>query len=216
MAKKPRIRRTPEEARTHILDAADRVFAEHLPDVVGLKEIAREAGVSHALVTHYFKTYDGLVEAALERRIVRLRDALIVELAPAFTSERPPSTKDLLAAYRRTIGMNAADPVTTRLMIWAMMGGRAKHGSFFVHRLQGLKLLADALEKSSPTASREDLEFCIVASMAITTVWRLGAPMLSGALGRHDSPPFEGTFEERTAEMIDAYLDARARRKRRA
>jgi hypothetical protein len=42
-----RVRRSPEEARTLILDAADRVFRTHLPDSVGLKEIAR---VVHAAV----------------------------------------------------------------------------------------------------------------------------------------------------------------------
>ncbi|HZJ68032.1 MAG TPA: helix-turn-helix domain-containing protein [Kofleriaceae bacterium] len=50
---KPRVRRSPEEARTHILDAADAVFRDHLPDAVGLREIAVAAGVSHGLVTHY-------------------------------------------------------------------------------------------------------------------------------------------------------------------
>src|SRR4051812_23554771 len=72
-----RVRRTPEEARERILEAAERVFATHLPDVVGLKDVAREAGVSHALVTHYFGTYAALVEATLERRFDKVRDELI-------------------------------------------------------------------------------------------------------------------------------------------
>ena len=67
MAARKRVRRSPEEARTLILDAADAVFREHLPDAVGLKEVAKAAGVSHALVTHYFGTYANLVEAALEK-----------------------------------------------------------------------------------------------------------------------------------------------------
>ncbi|HSO35692.1 MAG TPA: helix-turn-helix domain-containing protein, partial [Labilithrix sp.] len=75
-----RVRRSPEEAQTVILDAAERVFALHLPDAVGLKEVAREAGISHALITHYFGTYGGLVEATLERRFTRVRDTLVREL----------------------------------------------------------------------------------------------------------------------------------------
>src|SRR5262249_27617645 len=71
----PRRRRTPERARQEILDAAERVFARSQPDQVGLKEVAREAGVSHALITHYFGTYAGLLEAALERRIRATREA---------------------------------------------------------------------------------------------------------------------------------------------
>ena len=52
----PRRRRPPELARQEIVDAAERVFAASQPDQVGLKEVAREAGVSHALITHYFGT----------------------------------------------------------------------------------------------------------------------------------------------------------------
>src|SRR5438128_2211734 len=63
-----------------ILDAADRVFERFMPDEVGLKEVAREAGVSHGLLTHYFGTYDALVEAALERRVERARAAILEKL----------------------------------------------------------------------------------------------------------------------------------------
>ncbi|HHH11020.1 MAG TPA: TetR/AcrR family transcriptional regulator, partial [Sorangium sp.] len=77
-----RVRRSPEEARSHILAAARRVFAVQGPDAVGLKEVAREARVSHGLITHYFGRYEALVEAVLEeaawrtqmRIVERLRD----------------------------------------------------------------------------------------------------------------------------------------------
>ena len=38
-----------------------------------MKDVARGAGVSHALVSHYFGTYDALVEAVLERRAEAIR-----------------------------------------------------------------------------------------------------------------------------------------------
>src|SRR5438270_10047106 len=76
----PRRRRAPELARTELLDAAERVFARSQPDQVGLREIALEAGVSHALVTHYFGTYAGLVEATLERRVRALRAELLARV----------------------------------------------------------------------------------------------------------------------------------------
>ena len=69
--RRPRRRRAPEVARQELLAAAERVFGRAQPDEVGLKEVAREAGVSHALVTHYFGTYAGLIEAALERGSAR-------------------------------------------------------------------------------------------------------------------------------------------------
>src|SRR5438128_571426 len=106
-----RRRRPPEVARQELLDAAERVFADHHPDRVGLKEIAREAGVSHALITHYFGTYAGLVESTLERRIRRLREHVITRLHVAGALGRPI---ELLGILFRTL----EDPVHLRLMKW--------------------------------------------------------------------------------------------------
>src|SRR5215510_15406362 len=88
---KPRQRRSPEDARAHILDAADQVFRDHLPDAVGLREVAAAAGVSHGLVTHYFATYDGLVAAVIARRLDAARTAAFVHLAQmTFATDEAP------------------------------------------------------------------------------------------------------------------------------
>jgi AcrR family transcriptional regulator len=207
--KAPRVRRSPEEARNVILDAADRVFALHLPDAVGLKEIGREAGVSHALVTHYFGTYAGLVEATLERRFERLRASLVQQLFGAF--EAKASAGELLATYRAAIARNAADPVTVRLAMWATMSGRTSKEDFFTHRMQGLRLLADALE-ARIDVPREDLEFCLIASFALTVTWTVGGEAIAGALGKKRARGVDVSFEQRVATMIDGYLE-RARRR---
>ncbi len=199
-----RVRRSPEEARTLILDAADRVFGVHLPDAVGLKEIAREAGVSHALITHYFGTYAGLVESALERRFTRVREALVRQLLGALDADA--DTAELLGAYRRALYVGAADPVTIRLGAWALMNGRAAQADFFAHRIQGMKVLADALVKTTDVP-REDLEFALVASFALSVVWTVGGQWLTGALGKKKGRGFDRGFDERVGEMIGAYLD---------
>jgi AcrR family transcriptional regulator len=199
-----RVRRSPEEARTLILDAADRVFAVHLPDAVGLKEVAREAGVSHALITHYFGTYGGLVEAALERRFTSVREALVRELFGA-SLDPDAGAAQLLTAYRRALSVGAADPVTVRLGAWAMMNGRAAQEDFFAHRVQGMKALADALEKRTDLP-REDLEFALVASFALSVVWTIGGHWLAGALGKKKSRGFEPSFDDRVGAMIEGYL----------
>src|SRR5678809_1213445 len=78
-----RRRRAPEVARAAILDAAERVFGRRDPGDVGLKDIGRQAGVSHALITHYFGTYAGLVQATLERRLVAVRMRIAERLRDA-------------------------------------------------------------------------------------------------------------------------------------
>src|SRR5690348_8716642 len=78
-----RMRRAPEDARRLIVDAAERLFAAAHPEALGLKAVARAAGVSHALITHYFGTYAGLIEAVLEKRQVALREAIVERLRAA-------------------------------------------------------------------------------------------------------------------------------------
>src|SRR5689334_5494836 len=83
-----RRRRSPEVARMELPAAAGPTCAKHPPDEVGLKDIARDAGTSHALITHYFGTYGGLVEEAPQRRILRLREQMAARLVEAGAMER--------------------------------------------------------------------------------------------------------------------------------
>ena len=50
----PRRRLAPDERRTQLLDAAERLFAERPYAEVSTTEIAREAGVARGLLNHYF------------------------------------------------------------------------------------------------------------------------------------------------------------------
>lgn len=63
-------------ARAVIRDTALRLFAEHGPDAVGLRQIAAEAEVSPALVLHHFGSKAGL-RAAIDDHVVSLIDALL-------------------------------------------------------------------------------------------------------------------------------------------
>ncbi|MEV4423765.1 TetR/AcrR family transcriptional regulator [Streptomyces sp. NPDC049602] len=69
-----RRRRTPDQARAEILDAATELIARHGPDGAGLRRVAEAAGVTHGLVTHYFGTYRALVRAVLQRENERKRE----------------------------------------------------------------------------------------------------------------------------------------------
>jgi len=207
MASRPkkRARRSPEEARALILSAAERVFAKHLPDVVGLKDIAKEAGVSHALVTHYFGTYDALVEATLEKRFHAVRATLLPSLLHLIAAEADVAS--MLTLHRRAIREAAADPTTVRLAAWAVLSRRLEADDFFPHRMQGLKLIADAIEGRSKV-SREDLEFVLVASFALSVVWTFGKRAFAGSLGRKPSAALDEGFEERATRMITTFLRA--------
>jgi TetR/AcrR family transcriptional regulator, repressor for neighboring sulfatase len=55
-----------------IIDAAVELYAGRNPDEVTVRDIAERAGVSHALVHHYFGTKGEVLRAVLERNAQRL------------------------------------------------------------------------------------------------------------------------------------------------
>jgi len=198
----PRSRREPEEARALILGAAERLFGARGPDAVGLKDVAREAGVSHALVSHYFGTYEGLVDAVLEQWAQRIRARVAGLLAEPSADVRPARLFDKLWE-------TLADPASVRLTAWALLSGRGDSKEFFPSRVQGMRLIADLLE-ARMRASRADIEFLVTMSFVVTLGYGLGEKAVSASLGKHASAEAEGEFRARVVEMFEAYLARRA------
>jgi len=200
-----RRRRAPELARQEILDAAARVFVEFQPDQVGLKDVAREAGVSHALITHYFGTYAGLIEAVLERRIRTLREDLLVRLREAGALERPG---ELLAMLFRSL----EDPVHVRLMRWLLASERPAAAHAFALRDHGLQLVAhqvaSALEPVPQKATLEKVEITLLTAVAAAYGYAIGKHALVGALGRQVSGELDTAVQHTLGEMVRSYLRA--------
>lgn len=69
MKKTSRIRRSPEESRANILEAAERVLTEQGPQALRLVDVAKAAGVSNATVLHYYNSIEGVHSALMERMI---------------------------------------------------------------------------------------------------------------------------------------------------
>src|SRR5262249_43552948 len=68
----PRIRRTAEEARTAILDAAERQLSEGGPAALRLQQVAADVGISHPTVLHHFGTRELLLQAVVTRSLASL------------------------------------------------------------------------------------------------------------------------------------------------
>jgi AcrR family transcriptional regulator len=79
-----------------ILDAAWSLFAVAGPDGASLRDVAATAGCTHALVTRYFGSKDGLVTAVADRLVDRVGATIDEALA---VSEDPLT--ELLAGARR-------------------------------------------------------------------------------------------------------------------
>jgi len=76
-----RLRRTPEEARRLILEAAQALLATTGPEGLRLQDIAGAAGISHSLILHHFGSREGLVRALTRQAVAELRDKLVAAMA---------------------------------------------------------------------------------------------------------------------------------------
>jgi len=72
-----RIRRSPEEARRLILDAAEKIGGAKGPAGLRLQDVAREAGVSHPTILHHFGSREGLIRALNVRAAEELTRSLL-------------------------------------------------------------------------------------------------------------------------------------------
>lgn len=201
----PRRRRAPEVARQELLDAAERVFGDAQPDQVGLKAIAREAGVSHALITHYFGTYAGLIEATLERRLAALRETLLEQLRDARVLGRPA---ELIALLFRAL----EDPVHLRLVRWLLASERPAAAHAFGLQQHGLQIVAHQVAAAIvPAPSRaliDKVELALLTAVSAAYGYALGKHALVGALGRQASGALDAEVQRTLAAMLQAHLRA--------
>lgn len=117
-----------EQTTAAILDAAEQLFAERGFTAVTVRDIAAEAGVSHALVHRYLGSKEQVYRAALSRRETTIRDAAapgddLVEATRVMLREAVLNQRDyvrLIAhsalhglSYEKTVGRFAA---TARLV----------------------------------------------------------------------------------------------------
>lgn len=198
MLKAPRARRSPDEARRLILAATLRLLARSGPDAIGLKDVAREAGVSHALVTHYFGTFDALIEAAFAAHVASTR-AEIFERITELAGGGP-------AAWIELAAEQLGDPVYGRLAAWALLSGRVDQFDFFPRRDQGFRKVADAIEMrlafDGARTERDDLEFRMMLVLSSLMGYTVARRALWAGFGKDCTPERDAWFRDRLSTLV--------------
>lgn len=124
-AEKPaqkRVRRTADEARRLILDAAEERLAQQGPEGLRLQDIARDVGISHPAILHHFESREGLVRALIARANTQLRDSLLGALG---SGEASRDAADHIGHVFEAL----SDRGTARLLSWLLLTGRAREES---------------------------------------------------------------------------------------
>lgn len=194
-----RARRSPEEARAHILDAAEEALARLGPDAAGLKEVAAAAGVSHALVTHYFGRYEALVEAVVERALARTRARVTETMEAALRRRSPAQVVDAIFE-----GFRAGN--TARLVSWALLRAPSERHEASPRRVQGLKAMADVVERLF-AAPRETIEFAVMTAAAAGLGYVVGGAAYEEALGHAPSREREERYARFLGDLLHARLE---------
>lgn len=160
-AEKPaakRVRRTADEARRLILDAAEARLAKQGPEGLRLQDIARDVGISHPAILHHFESREGLVRALIARANTQLRDTLLGALGSDYPSR---DAADHIGHVFEAL----SDRGTARLLSWLLLTGRATEQSD-AHNVMGE--IVDVLqarreeyskEKGNPAPDKEDTLF---------------------------------------------------------
>jgi AcrR family transcriptional regulator len=113
-----RVRRTAEEAKAVILDAAEKRLRELGPAGIKLQELAADVGVSHPAILHHFGSRDGLVEAVVRRALDSLRDQILEKVRQQMRREVDiPAILDSVFAI-------LAERGHARLVAWLVLEGK--------------------------------------------------------------------------------------------
>jgi AcrR family transcriptional regulator len=200
------------ETKVRILDAAERLIADHGFEV-SLRTITSEAHVNLAAVNYHFQSKDALIDAVVARRIEpvnNLRIRMLDEIEQAHPAGALP-LEEVLRAF-----VSPALTLPERSHIRVLFGRLYGAPDEFVRRLfePHLRPLAArfmaAFERSAVEMPREELSWCLIFSIGImvnTLTWSRLAPEIGASPAESD--PNEVT--ERIVRFAAAGFRAAAR-----
>lgn len=194
-----RRRRTAEEARRAILQAAQRRLAAGGPEAIRLQEIARDLGISHPAILHHFESRDGLMQAlahsaveALDRELVQVIGDPAVQATPAVVLDR------VIAAL--------GESGLARLLGWYTLTftpqPQAEEQFILRHVVDVLHTRLAHAELAGPTPSREEVSQMVrLAAVALLGDAIFGR-LLSFSLGTSDDADAEDSFRRFLARLL--------------
>jgi AcrR family transcriptional regulator len=191
-----RIRRTPEEARRLILDAAEACMAAAGPAGLRLQEVAEAAGVSHPTILHHFESREGLIRAVHQRSVGQLRETLTGAMAGADASIGPVAAT--FAAFREGLAQR---------MLWILQSGPPPAGAampIFEEMVDHLHAIRLKLARPGVTIAREDTQ----AIVHLTVVAAFGDAVIGQRLRRSPTPEADAERAKRFADWYARLLDA--------
>lgn len=193
-----RLRRSAEDARQGILEAAEKQLAEWGPEGVQVQEVARDVGIAPATVLHHFGSRDHLLEELMAYGGRRLEDRL-AELVSQAEPNLVTLAEELLELYASR-GYAALYASLSR-----QKGARARRS-----RAVPFAALLRRLEEDRGLTTRQRREEAAFALLALNLVAfaeaHVGRPMRN-AVGLSAGEPSRIRFVRWLGRLLDRQLE---------
>ncbi|MFN8574035.1 MAG: TetR/AcrR family transcriptional regulator [Gemmatimonadaceae bacterium] len=200
---------TDIDAKARILDAAERLFAEHGFTPTTIKHIADVASVNSALLYYYFGSKEGLYAACVGRFVAQLADT---------AEQRIESSASADDVIRAIVGAQASmivrKPYLPKLLVREMVDAQAAHVVGALNDLSErmFRRLRSAIVQGQASGDyRDDLDptFAAVSTISQVAYLAMARPLLSIVLGRGTAGIDDGeltTFAEHAGDFAIAAL----------
>ncbi len=200
------------DLRETLLSVAARLFAARGVEDVSLRELARAADATPAMVHYYFGDKQGLYDALLERALGR-----VLERVRAVTEAPGADADEVATLVTMAVGTLSAEPWIPALIIREVLAepGRFRERFIAGYASQLARVLPALIAREQYQGRlRRDLDpqLAFVSVMGMT-VWPFAVrPVLERALGlKLDGEDFAPRFAEHTRRL---FLDGAACRER--
>jgi AcrR family transcriptional regulator len=191
-----RRRRGRESAVEALVEAARALFAEHGPDAVSLRDVARRAGVNHGLIHHYIGSRDDLLRLVFDRSTEQAR-------------RQVEGATDVTAALRALRDLGGASSDYSRLLAWALLEGHDP--AEFHGRSSALDAVAGAAGEGDDSRDSRDLRVALAMAVVQALGWKLFGRYAVLAAGLDGEDP--ETVRRDVEALVDrAVAEASARR----
>lgn len=103
------------ETQTRILDAAEALFIERGFAATSVRAVAGRAGVNLAAAHYHFGSKEGLLSAAIHRRVRPVNEARVAGLDALQARTPQPSAREILTVFLAPLAADGVPPALPRL-----------------------------------------------------------------------------------------------------
>jgi AcrR family transcriptional regulator len=186
------------DLRRTLLDVAFAHVERHGVDTLSLREVARQAGVSHAAPYRHFPTRDALIAAMAEEGFARLRQMLIEA-----TRDEPDALVRFRAQGEAFIRFASTHPAHYRVMFSRQVPSRAGHPALAAAGQAAMRELVDVIAACQKAGQlrRGNPERMAIAAWAI--VHGMATLIVDGQLDRERAAtPVQAKLIREVVEVV--------------